>query len=1033
MNSGDSGRRALHFVLGLAVALLILVPALAQPKSEGSARVEGAVRGVVGVPVTVRLLPVGGSPVRYYDGYQVVAQQNGKFDFTNIKPGAYRLAAKADGFMLATPGKGADIIITLRAHQKLRRVTIRMVPRPSLCGRVRGRFRHTWVDAFRYSKKFGTLIDTFLPATNADGSFCFANLPFGTYYLQAYTTWYPGSFSFSGAKPLVVKPGRTQRTLDIPLQPSDCWTSKVSGRIAPSPTNDHQEYYVDFLQTNANGGSVFDPEPTIRLAPGDRFTASLCPGDYDVVLSDRDRISAWRGHPSHKVVFDSQHVTVGQRDITGVALTPHSMASITGEVHFEDITRAASCPGIGGQHVSILREGDGQYQTAPLDDKDHFEFHNVAPGIYRIYLAPFLREAVYVKSILVDGKAAEGRRFAITRAKPVRIDITLSGDLAEAAGHISPDLRRVHRWAVAWTRPKGSVSGKVEGDTVGVSIELRSARYNSQNSAEYTTDLGPKGSFRFNDVDPGVYTLRAEGKDSFEYEYGAKGLDKKGTPIVVARGAHIKGVRLKLPKLSSICGEVTDANGSPKAGTPVYIETSYYGYLQARQETGEARTDAEGRFRVNGLLPGDYYLAFPFGHRLVFFSSDGSLDAARPVRLHINEDVGCRPQAILRLRVPPGIKETYTISGQVVGELASKLGDRFWVSLWWDVPHTEAYVASANLDKENRFFFDKVPNGRFMLQLHSGYGPKPMVWSGQYGPLSHLLATRTVEVRGRDVVGVKVKSMELPTITGSVRFLHVPADWKHFDVSAYHIRLLRRNNQQPLSARLSANGSFSIGPEDIGNYEVNLYPPPRVPLYIRSVRLNGQEIQGRYFHLSAQATALLEVEVDDDSGRVDATLLPDPSMPRPEPPVGEPCGGLSLVKNRLLLALPEPQIVLFPEPLFPTRTTPASSVEPRLFFSYRVSDGHRTWLQISRVPPGRYRVLGAEHLTSFIVGRTRDLTVDERRLWSALAALGQPLTVRPGAKLQIALQDKSAEVARLAARFGVRIGSGVLKVREGSM
>jgi hypothetical protein len=43
--------------------------------------------------------------------------------------------------------------------------------------------------------------------------------------------------------------------------------------------------------------------------------------------------------------------------------------------------------------------------------------------------------------------------------------------------------------------------------------------------------------------------------------------------------------------------------------------------------------------------------------------------------------------------------------------------------------------------------------------------------------------------------------------------------------------LVPRTYEQPFSAKLSANGSFSIGPEDIGNYEVNLQLSP--PFYIR--------------------------------------------------------------------------------------------------------------------------------------------------------------------------------------------------------
>jgi hypothetical protein len=144
---------------------------------------------------------------------------------------------------------------------------------------------------------------------------------------------------------------------------------------------------------------------------GDSFSGTVCPGDYDVVLSEQQG----------NVIFDSQRVNVGQTEIDGLVLTTRPMASIRGEVHFEDITRYASCPGLGGQHVDILRQGDGQFESATIDNKNRFEFHNVAPGDYSISLGPFLREAVYVKSITVAGKPIEGRRFSIAQPAPATI------------------------------------------------------------------------------------------------------------------------------------------------------------------------------------------------------------------------------------------------------------------------------------------------------------------------------------------------------------------------------------------------------------------------------------------------------------------------------------------------------------------------------------------------------------------------------------------------------------------------------------
>lgn len=1008
--------------------------ALAQPKNDGTASIAGVGKGAEGVPVVLHLQPVDENPTRYYDGYEVTAETDGSFIFAEIKPGTCRLTAEASGFMPATPDIGAGAAITLHAREKRRGVAITLVPPRALCGHVRdnGIPTKTWVNAFRYDPEFGTLSQTF-PApgstTGADGSYRITGLAPGTYYLQGYMTWYPGSFSFNGAKPVIVEAGRTECSLDIPLQYTGCYRTTVNGRIAASPANDNRQYRVTFSERNIAGGSVPSMMASVMSSningvykAGDAFSASVCPGDYDVALSGQGKTGQWTEFPSYKVVFDTQHITVGQTEIDGLVLTPHAMASILGEVHFENISRRASCPALGGQHIGILREGDGESQSMVLDDKNRFEFHDVAPGNYTIYLGPYLREAVYVKSIFVDGKAADGRRFSITQAKPVTLEVTLSGDGAHAAGHISPDLRREPRWEVAWTRPKGSVAGKVQGDggDGGFTLKLRSARYNSNASAEYSVSAAADGSFRFDAVDPGVYTLRAESKGTLTYEYGAREAGERGTPVVVARGVHVKGLTLAPPKLSTICGRVTNADGTPHAAMRIFIETFYGGSMRGAEGIPELLTDADGRFRAERLLPGEYFPAFPWGQRIVFFSSDGSLNAATPIRLHAGEDSGCGVGTALELREPEGIDKMYTISGQVVGDLSAKVGDRFWVSLLWDVGSSgaQAFVPGGRLDYAHRFHIDKVPNGRFLLQLHGAYGPEPTMWSGPYPPVSHLLATQPVEVRDEDVPDVKITPMDLPTVTGTVHFTHLPADWKKFDVSAQHITLVPRVYEAPFSSKLSADGGFSIGPEDVGDYEVDL--DLRHPLYIRSVRLNGHEIVGRYFHLSPSPSAHLEVEVSADSGQLNATITPDPSLPAAEPPVQETCQ---------VAAWPEHRLILFPDPLFSTEADAASSVEPHLVVGSRWSADYSK-LQVSAVPPGRYRALAAEHLSKlFILGRPSDLSDDERQLWRALAALGQPVTVEAGGKVEIVLPDRTVDVVRVAARLGVPLDSGLLNAR----
>jgi hypothetical protein len=1010
--------------LSMAFGLMIAATAIAQSKNDGTAMITGMVIGA-NTPIVVYLQPTGENPTRYYDGYKAEAKSDGSFVLANIEPGSYRIRAEASGFIAARTSSDAAELILLHVNETRKNVRVTMVPVTQVCGRVteNGTAKKTWVDAWRLNPESDTLSRNFLPATDADGNYRFADLAPGTYFLQGYTTWYPGVASFTDAKPVVVGPDTEKQAachFDIPLQYTGCAVTKVHGTITKVPGLEDAQFQVSFRERNSAGVTVrahLDFLVNKVFKGGDNFEGAICPGSYEVVLSDDKGLSWWSESLSHSVVFDRQQVTVGNTMLDGIVLTPRPMASIQGEVHFEDITREVICSGRGGQQVSILRDGDGQFQSAELDSKNQFSFKNVAPGDYSLYLGPVRREAVFLKSIEMNGKPVAGRRFTVAQAQPIELNLILSGDIEQAEGHVSPDDRGEPRWQVEWMRPKGSVAGSIQADAGGdFTVTLRSARYNSNASGEYSVHAAADSSFHFDNVDPGVYTLRAESKTYVAYEYAAHHAGLRGVPIVVGRGAHLDGLVLKPLKLSAVCGRVTDNDGTPQSGRRIFFEDFKYGNEHlVGFNAGHLTTDENGLFHAEGIPPGEYFIGFSGVRGMSIFSSDGSLGAAEPIRLIPGKDAGCGTGAPLELRMPKDNEPVHTISGQIAGDLPAKIGNRFWVWLM-DVNDdgSERHVTSATVNQERLFSLEKVPNGKFRLDLHSGYGPEPMMWSGPYGPVAHLLATQQVEVRDVDVVGVKITPMELPAVDGVVRYSNLPESWKSFDLSSQRITLIPRTRQAPFSAKLSSDGSFSLDPEDPGEYEVELNHPGQ--LYVRSIRLNDHPVEGRYFRLSANATAKLEVEVRGDGGKLNFSVTPDASLPTPEPSRNEVCFKTPPTSRTNV------EIILLPDPLFAADKGDKFSVEKRIFQAYGVHDDHRTWQQLTAVPPGHYRAIAGEHIFSLAFRSNRsDLTAEERRRWEALAQLGQPITVEADSEQEITLPDRTAEVARLAGTMGLRL------------
>jgi hypothetical protein len=150
------------------------------------------------------------------------------------------------------------------------------------------------------------------------------------------------------------------------------------------------------------------------------------------------------------------------------------------------------------------------------------------------------------------------------------------------------------------------------------------------------------------------------------------------------------------------------------------------------------------------------------------------------------------------------------------------------------------------------------------------------------------------------------------------------------------------------------------------------------------------------------------------------SVVPDGSLPVPEPSVRISCSRSSW---------PEYQVVLFPDPLFAkpngAESGSASLIAPHLLTASGVGD---TKLQISSVPPGRYRALATGIPgglpTPWRISALGDSFAE--RSWNALAALGEPVTVPAGGVLELTLPDRTVDAMRVAAELGAPLDHGLL-------
>jgi protocatechuate 3,4-dioxygenase beta subunit len=177
----------------------------------------------------------------------------------------------------------------------------------------------------------------------------------------------------------------------------------------------------------------------------------------------------------------------------------------------------------------------------------------------------------------------------------------------------------------------GVLSGRVldeSGDpAAGVRVEAIESRYIRGRrvpvAAKYVFATNDAGEYRLSGLDPGSYQIRASTTDVWESDDGKAtyvhavtwypGVTTGDRPesVNVAIVQEVSGLDLKLipGRAAKIAGVLLDAGGQPMAGQQVNLDVisrGIGGALVSAGYGGTAKTDAQGRFEVTKLAPGEY-------------------------------------------------------------------------------------------------------------------------------------------------------------------------------------------------------------------------------------------------------------------------------------------------------------------------------------------------------------------------------------------------------------------------------------------
>jgi hypothetical protein len=516
-------------------------------------------------------------------------------------------------------------------------------------------------------------------STAADGSYTFAGLAAGTYYVGFDTSSFCGDecgglrpafvsangllpqfwmnqATLASATPIILTTA-DQTGIDAVLPPGGQITGTVTGPAGdPLPSVEVDLY-------DSTGALVAD---TFTGQDGSYRFQGLPSGTYRVGVVDSSGRFAPRFYDARATLATADPVDVtAPQTHSGVNIALTAAGAISGTV-----TDSTGSPR-GGIDVTVLDGAGSPVGFAETAADGTYTVTGLAPGDYNVGFALASASAQNVAPQYYDGTAGGAATPpsppAVTVATAVvpNVDAQLqpageiTGTVTDTAGHALQGI------IVTVYRPDGSVVTATTTDSAGVygvgGLTAAGAPY------VVGFDPGPGGA----DYLPRFYlTGTPTGSPTLA---GATQLTLTGSPP-----SPVHGIDIELPAGGQITGTVTDALGNPLAGATVTV----YDTTAAHNTVGTATTDALGHYVETKLETGSYLVGFTLaGYVSQFYSGSTTMAGATPVNVTVGSttpaiNATLAPLAALgvstqvspaSIQLGSAFRDTATLTGQPAG------------------------------------------------------------------------------------------------------------------------------------------------------------------------------------------------------------------------------------------------------------------------------------------------------------------------------------------------------------------------------
>jgi beta-lactamase regulating signal transducer with metallopeptidase domain len=398
--------------------------------------------------------------------------ENGRFTFSGIKPGRYRLSSNRNGYIRGEYGQrqpgSLGTAIVVKGGQVTKDLRLVLIPTGAITGRVNDAanepFRNATIRAFKYVYRDGkrVLSQVQEAKSNDIGEYRLADLEPGRYLVAASFSQEPPDMKKVVLHPLEVFASPSEKTfppvfypnagdprsaafIDIPpggefpgahLTMAPIPTVRVRGRISNGTSAILNPTRVTLLPRSVDGYRAASLGSSQNSSGEFEFDRVL-PGSYDLIATSE--VSSRAGSPPVRTSTMTR-IEVRNIDIDRLSLTLPSAFDIPGKIAIDQTGRRLS-----PQQMRVALEAEDSLVLSVLNvgaavtpaEDGTFTQKNVVPGEYRFKVN--LPQGAYIKSMRLDGIDVIPGSLVRIEGPREKLEIVISSDAATVDAVIRND------------------------------------------------------------------------------------------------------------------------------------------------------------------------------------------------------------------------------------------------------------------------------------------------------------------------------------------------------------------------------------------------------------------------------------------------------------------------------------------------------------------------------------------------------------------------------------------------------------------